>query len=171
MSDHTTSESVPPPASAVPPPTSAVPQPTPAAAPATWSAPPYRRIPEDLSGVFYSTGLTILLTFVTLGVWGAFWSYHTGEDLKRYNGDGFGGTLNAVMYALFWLFFAPLIAILMFTIPNEISRMYKRDGQQPPVSALWGLWWFLPIIGWIVWYVKVQDALNTFWRGKGARSV
>jgi hypothetical protein len=98
---------------------------------------------------------------VTIGIWGFFWTYRTNEDLKRYNGDGLGGVLGVVIYLL-------LSPVLMFTIPNEIKQSYDRDGRQSPVSAIWGLWFLLPIIGNIIWYVKVQNALNDFWRSKGA---
>jgi len=60
-------------------------------------------------------------------------------------------------------------AVLMFTIPNEIKNMYERDGRQSPVSAVWGLWFLLPLIGNIVWYIKVQQSLNDFWLSKGAQ--
>jgi hypothetical protein len=63
-----------------------------------------------------------------------------------------------------------LSIILMFTIPNEIKNMYERDGRQSPISALWGLWFLLPLIGHIIWYVKVQRTLNEFWRSKGSRT-
>jgi hypothetical protein len=119
-------------------------------------------VPQQLGGAFYSPGLVILLTIVTLGIWGAFWSYRTGEDLKKYNGDGFGGVLNVVIFIL-------LSVVLMFTIPIEIKNMYERDGRQSPVTALWGLWFLLPIIGNIIWYLKMQSALNDFWLSKGAR--
>ena len=55
----------------------------------------------------------------------------------------------------------------MFTIPNEIEKMYQREGRQSPVSTVWGLWFLLPIIGNIIWYVKVQRVLNDFWPSKG----
>ena len=69
--------------------------------------------------------------------------------------------LGVVIYLL-------LSVVLMFTIPNEIQKMYEREGRQSPVTTVWGLWFLLPIIGNIVWYVKVQSALNDFWRSKGA---
>jgi Domain of unknown function (DUF4234) len=119
-------------------------------------------VPERLEGPFYSIGLVILLTIVTFGIWGIFWTYRTNEDLKKYNGDGLGGVLAVVIYIL-------LSVVLMFTIPNEIEKMYQRDGRQSPVSAIWGLWFLLPLIGNIIWYVKVQRALNDFWTSKGAR--
>ena len=62
-----------------------------------------------------------------------------------------------------------LSVVLMFTIPNEIDKMYQRDGRQSPVSAVWGLWFLLPLIGNIVWYVRVQRSLNAFWLSKGSR--
>lgn len=118
--------------------------------------------PHDISGPLNNTGLTILLTILTLGIWGAIWTYRTSEDLKRYNGDGLGGVLGVVIYLL-------LAVVLMFTIPNEIEKMYQRDGRQSPISTIWGLWFLLPLIGNIVWYVKVQNSLNDFWRSKGSR--
>ena len=124
---------------------------------------PRGQVPPDISGVFYSTGLTILLTIVTLGIWAFLWTYRTSEDVKRYNGDGLGGVLAIVILLL-------VSPVLMFTIPNEIKNMYERDGRQSPVSAIWGLWFLLPLIGNIVWYVKVQRALNDFWSSKGART-
>ena len=117
--------------------------------------------PTDIRGVYYSTGLTILLTIVTLGIWGIFWTYRTSEDLKRYNREGLGGGLGILVYIL-------LAIVLMFTIPNEIERMYQRDGRKSPVGTLLGLWVLLPFAGLIVWYVKVQKALNEFWASKGA---
>jgi hypothetical protein len=120
-----------------------------------------RQVPPDLNSVFYNKGLTILLTIITCGIWGIFWTYRTNEDLKKYNGDGLGGVLGVVIYLL-------LSVVLMFTIPNEIKNMYERDGRESPVSAIWGLWFLLPIIGNIIWYLKVQDALNEFWASKGA---
>jgi hypothetical protein len=90
-----------------------------------------------------------------------FWTYRTNEDLKKYNGDGLGGVLGVVIYLL-------LSVVLMFTIPNEIKNMYERDGRESPVSAIWGLWFLLPLIGHIIWYLKVQNALNDFWQSKGA---
>ena len=119
-------------------------------------------VPAKLSDVYYRTGLTILLMIVTLGIWGFFWTYRTSEDLKKYNGDGLGGVLGIVLYLLISL-------VLMFTIPNEIKNMYERDRRPSPITAVWGLWFLLPLIGNIVWYVKVQRVLNEFWLNKGSQ--
>ncbi|MGI9052557.1 MAG: DUF4234 domain-containing protein [Ilumatobacteraceae bacterium] len=125
---------------------------------------PTGRVPEQVGGAYYSPGLVILLSIVTIGIWTILWSYRTNEDLKRYNGDGLGGTLAVVIHIL-------LSVVLMFTIPNEIQKIYERDGRESPVSTVWGLWFLLPIIGNIIWYLKVQRALNDFWLSKGAQPV
>jgi hypothetical protein len=124
--------------------------------------PPTGAVPERIRGPFYSTGLVILLTLVTIGLWPVFWTYRTNEDLKRYSGEGLGGPIGVLLY----IFVSP---VLMFTIPNEIKNAYERDGRESPVTALWGLWFLLPLIGNIIWYVRVQAALNDFWTSKGAR--
>ena len=152
----------PPQTSGLPPETSGPPPlPAPPVAPAQpWQ--PVGVVPEKLSDVYYRTGLTILLMIITFGIWGFFWTYRTSEDLKKYNGDGLGGVLGVVLYLL-------IAFALMFTIPNEIKNMYERDGRPSPVTALWGLWFLLPLIGNIVWYVKVQRVLNEFWLSKGSQ--
>jgi hypothetical protein len=148
-----------------PPPPESTPPPPPAQQP---NAPGYYVTPvgvppESIGGAYYRTGLTIFLTIITLGIWAILWSYRTNEDLKRYNGDGLGGVLAVVICIL-------ISVVLMFTIPNEIEKMYQRDGRQSPISTLWGLWFLLPIIGNIIWYVKVQRVLNEFWASKGSPS-
>ena len=82
-------------------------------------------VPQTVGGPYNSVGLVILLTIVTCGIWGAFWTYRTSEDLKKYNGDGLGGVLGLVIYLL-------LSVVLMFTIPSEIEKMYQRDGAREP---------------------------------------
>ena len=98
----------------------------------------------------------ILLEIVTIGIYGCFWVWHTQEDVKRRSGDGVGGWLGLVIYLVIGV-------VTVFLIPAEIKRMYEREGVTPPFSAWIGLWNLLPIVGQIVWFVKVQRALNRFW--------
>lgn len=108
-----------------------------------------------------STGLIILLTIVTCGIWSFIWSYQNGEELKEHNHTGLGG----VAYLLITIFIAP---VTMFLLASEVENMYKREGQEPPISTLWGLWFLLPIIGNIIWYVRIQGAINDYWTAHGA---
>jgi len=125
---------------------------------------PVGRLPEQVGGAYYSPGLVILLSIVTLSIWTFLWVYRTSEDLKRYNGEGLGGVISLVLRFFVW-------PVLFFTMPNEVQKMYQRDGRESPVSTIWGLWFLLPIVGWIIWYLRVQDALNDFWLSKGAQPV
>ena len=104
-------------------------------------------------------GFGILMMIITLGIYGLYWIYKTSEEIKQHSGIGMGGVLGLVI----WIVFAWIMA---FETPSEIGKMYQADGQEPPFSGWIGLWWLLPIVGGIVWFVKVQGALNRYWESK-----
>ncbi len=109
-------------------------------------------------------GFGILLFIVTFGIYGLYWVYKTHEEVKQHTGDGVGGVLGLVIWILVW----PVNA---FVIPSEIGRTYRRDGREPPVTGWTGLWlfpFFFLIVPAIVWFVKVQGALNRYWESKAA---
>jgi len=112
-------------------------------------------------------GFGILMFIVTLGFYGWYWVYKTEEEMKQHTGDGIGGVLALVI----WILLSPVMA---FVIPSEIHNMYAKDGQQPPVSGWTGLWLFpfgIFLIPAIVWFVKVQEALNHYWEGQAPEGV
>ncbi len=151
---------LPPPPSEPPPPS---PPPLTDAPPAgAYAVVPAGVVPPKVGGAYYSRGLVILLSIVTLGIWTALWTWRTNDDLKKWNGDGLGPGIALVL----WFVFSP---VLMFTIPNEIGHMYERDGRGRPISAVWGLWVLLPLVGPFIWYFKVQRLLNEFWLSKGSQ--
>ena len=53
-------------------------------------------------------------------------------------------------------------------MPSEIGSLYARDGGDRPVTGLTGFWVLIPIVGGIIWVVKVQGWLNKFWVAHGA---
>lgn len=108
-----------------------------------------------------SIGLTILVTIVTLGIWTWIWSYKNGNELQAHNRDGLGGGIFLVLT----IFISP---VTMFLMAGEIEKMYQASGKQPPVTTMTGLWFLLPLIGNLIWYVKVQRALNDHWIALGA---
>jgi hypothetical protein len=108
-------------------------------------------------------GFGILLFIITLGIYGLYWVYKTAEEMKQHTGEGIGGVLGLVIWIV-------IGAVMGFVIPSEIGNMYKKDGRQPPMSGWTGLWLFpfgIFIIPAIVWFVKVQGALNQYWESKG----
>ena len=109
-----------------------------------------------------SIGLSILWYILTLGIYGIYWVYKTQEEVKRYSGNGIGGILGLVIYIVIW-------PVTFFVVPSEVRYMYEDlDGGHSPVRGTTGLWILLPIAGFIVWFVKVQGALNRYWESKGA---
>jgi Domain of unknown function (DUF4234) len=110
------------------------------------------------------TGFGILLFVITLGFYGWYWIYQTMEEMRRHTGEGIGGVLGLVVWIV-------VGAVMAFVTPSEVGKMYRQDGQEPPVSGWTGLWLFpfgFLIVPAIVWFVKVQGALNRYWEGKGA---
>jgi hypothetical protein len=109
-------------------------------------------------------GMTILLTIVTLGIYGIIWLYRQQEELKRYSGEGIGGVL-AVVIALVFGIASP------FILANEVQKNYEREGQQSPIKTVEGLWVLIPLIGMLIFYLKVQKAITDFWVARGATPV
>ena len=108
-----------------------------------------------------SIATVLLLTIVTLGIWQLVWSYQNGDELKRYSNKGFGG----VVYLVFSFVFYP---VTMFLMASEVEQLYRNEGEEPPITAIWGLWFLLPIIGNLIWYVRIQRSINDYWASQGA---
>lgn len=107
-------------------------------------------------------GFGILLFIVTFGLYGLYWAYKTQEEMKQHTGEGLGGVLGLVVWIV-------VSAVSAFVIPSEIGKMYTRDGREPPITGWTGLWLFpgaILVIPAIVWFVKVQGALNRYWESK-----
>jgi hypothetical protein len=141
------------------------PEPSPPTAPSTPTA-PYAPpiVQKGPIGKPRPIGLTILLTIVTCGIYGLYWEYVTFEELKQHNRKGLGGVVGLVIGILIGI-------VNAFVLPSEIKAMYEEDGRSSPVEPIHGLWVFLPIVGGIIWFVKVQGALNDYWVSKGAQPV
>ncbi len=119
-------------------------------------APPRRPLGQPRGLLF-----VILISIVTFGIYGWYWAYKTFDEMKAYTTVGMGGVLGLVLQILL-----PIVNV--FVAPFEARQMIEGEGQQSPVSGWTGLWILLPFVGWIVWVVKVQGALNRFWESRGA---
>lgn len=100
------------------------------------------------------TGVVILLTVITFGIYGLVWTYQVHDEMKRHKGTGLGGGI-ALLLAL-------LVSIVMpYITSTEVGELFERRGQAKPVSGLTGLWYFPGIfilIGPTVWFVKTNGA-------------
>jgi hypothetical protein len=61
-------------------------------------------------------GKQLVLSIVTLGIYGIYWAYVNHEEIKQHTGEGLGGALGAVIY-----FFVGIVTL--FLLPIEIQRM------------------------------------------------
>jgi hypothetical protein len=138
-------------------------QPAPPIQPTPQAYPPAPTNYSGAPGQIRSTGICILLFFVTFGIYGYFWYFKTHEEMKQHTGQGIGG-LVALLLALFIGIVSP------FLVSSEVGNLYKRVGRAQPVSAATGLWYFPGMILLVlpfVWFVKTNGALNDYWKSQG----
>jgi hypothetical protein len=98
----------------------------------------------------------IVLSIITFGIYHFYWVYKNSDEMQRRTGQGIGGVLALVIAIL-------IHVVIWFVMPSEVGRMYRSDGRNPPLTGWTGLWMFLPIVGWFVWTIKIQGALNRYW--------
>jgi hypothetical protein len=79
--------------------------------------------------------------------------------MKVHTGQGIGGVLALVIALL-------IHPVIWFVMPSEVGKMYRDDGRAGPMTGWTGLWMLLPIVGWFVWTIKIQGALNRYWESK-----
>lgn len=124
---------------------------------------PYAMGPGPIGRV-RSTGLSMLLCVVTLGIYAWFWYYAVHEEMKLHTGQGIGGVV-AILLAIF------VTPVVPFLTSSEAGQLYARAGHRPPVSGLTGLWYFpgmFILVGPIIWFVQTNGAINEYWRSRGA---
>jgi uncharacterized BrkB/YihY/UPF0761 family membrane protein len=108
-------------------------------------------------------GFAILIFIVTIGLYSLYWVFKTQEEVKEHSGIGVGGVLGLVI----WILVSP---VSWFLIPSEIGKLHQADGREAPFTGWTGLWFLLPIVGGIVWFVKIQGALNRYWESKAGEA-
>jgi len=140
-------------------PTSPTPEPQPAPPPAAAPPPP---APAARSGgpvgKVRHPAAVIIFSIITLGIYFLFWTYFVFKDLKDHTGDGIGGVIGLVIAIV-------ISPVNWFVLPSEIGNMYAKAGQDKPVRGVTGFWNLIPLIGFIIWIVKVQGAMNRAWEG------
>lgn len=111
-------------------------------------------------GKIRSPGIVILLSIVTLGIYGLYWQYSTFKEMKDHTGQGIGGGVGLLLAILLGI-------VNIFLMPAEVGNMYATEGQVKPISGVTGFWVFLPIVGSFIWIFKVQGNLNRYWVAHG----
>jgi hypothetical protein len=136
----------------VPPPPPTVPETVAAAAPAVTGG------GSSPVGKVRSPAAVVIFMIITFGIYGAVWTYMVFKELKDRTGEGLGGIVALVILLL-------LAPVIWFVLPSEIGTMYETAGREKPVRGVTGFWNLIPLVGFIIWVVKVQGALNRAWQG------
>jgi hypothetical protein len=108
-----------------------------------------------------SIGACIGLAIITLGIYTFVWTWKTHDEIKRHSGIGVGGPVGFLIYFV-------VSPVTFFLLASEVRQMLARSGRPSRVKGTTGLWILLPLVGPIVWFVKVQGQLNEYWRSLGA---
>jgi hypothetical protein len=123
--------------------------------------------PPGPLGKIRETGPCALLAICTLGLYTIYWYYRTFSEMKQHTGRGLGGVWAVLMIVPgIVLLYIPTL-LLPFLCGGEVAKMYERRGAPAPVSASTGAWIFLPVVGSIIWWLKVNNALNEYWTRSG----
>ena len=102
----------------------------------------------------------ILLAIVTLGIYNMVWTYKSYDEIKQRRGEGWSGLVGLLLSIA-----APWV------LAGEVEQLFKDDGTTSPVNSSTGFLVFIPAIGSILWFMRVQGALNTYWVSHGATAV
>lgn len=101
------------------------------------------------------------LSIITLGIYFLYWTYEVFREMKEHTHEGIGGVVGLIIGIFVGI-------VNAFLIPSEVGNMYAKAGQVKPVSGVTGFWTFIPLVGLIIWIIKVQNALNRRWETAGA---
>ena len=108
-------------------------------------------------------GFAIVMTLVTLGIYGLYWVYKSFSEVKAHRGEGVGGVVGILLC---------IVVVGYFKLGQYVGRMYSAEGNEnPPVSGISGLWIFVPYVGTFIYMAKIQGALNSYWKAKGSGAV
>lgn len=112
-------------------------------------------------GKVRNPAFVIVISIITLGIYALYWYYQVFNDNKAYSGQGIGGPVALVIAII-------INVVNLFLLPSEVGNLYAAEGQDKPVRGVTGFWNLIPLVGFIIWVVKVQGAINRFWVAHGA---
>jgi len=133
--------------------------PTPAAAPEP-PPPPAASTGTGPKGKVRHPAAVIVFSIITFGIYYIVWIYKVFKENKEFSGIGMGEGSALLLAILGWVFAGILWIPLWFLLPSEIGNVYEKMGREKPVRGVTGFWNLIPLIGFIIWVVKVQGAMN-----------
>jgi hypothetical protein len=130
---------------------------TPTPPPPSSSSPPPAVAGWGPKGKVREPVAVIIFSIITLGIYYLVWSYKVFKENKDFSGEGVGGVVGLILAILLGI-------VNWFLLPAELGNIYDKMGREKPVSGVTGFWNLIPLIGWIIWVVKVQNAMNRLYQ-------
>ena len=114
-------------------------------------------------GKFRSPGTVLILSIVTLGIYGIIWLGMIWQEMKEYTGKGLSGWALLLMFVpIVNIYIYIMLLVYYFTIPQNIGLERMKLGMQQGLTAVWGLLILVPLGG-LIWMYFVQKNLNEMW--------
>jgi hypothetical protein len=105
--------------------------------------------------------VVLLLSFVTLGIYGLYWYYKANEEIQRYTGDTTISPVRSLMAVLFgWIIIVPPF-IAVWNTANHIVEMERGLQIQQELSPAISIVLLLVIS--IALGLYMQEHLNRIW--------
>ena|SRR5438045_8375801 len=77
-----------------------------------------------------ATWFVVVMSLITFGIYGLYWTYKSFAELRRYRGRGVHPLAGVLLLFVF---------VSGFLLPAYVGRMYEEDGwEDPPVSGWTG---------------------------------
>jgi hypothetical protein len=111
-------------------------------------------------GKVRSPAAVIIFSIITLGIYYIVWLYKVFKENKDFSGSGMGGGGALLLAILGWITGGLLWIVFWFVLPSEIGLIEERLGHGKRVRGVTGFWNLIPLVGFIIWVVKVQGAMN-----------
>ncbi|MEX1218051.1 MAG: DUF4234 domain-containing protein [Acidimicrobiales bacterium] len=105
--------------------------------------------------------VVVLLTIITLGIYGLYWHYAMFKETNDFDKEGINGIVGLLISLICTI-------ITWFLLPAQVGASRERLGMARGVSAVYGLVVLIPFIGIFIWYFLIQKAANELWESQGA---
>lgn len=113
-------------------------------------------------------GRGLLLTIVTLGIYGIYWHYKAHTELFEQYELGEKGMDDGVIFLIIGILFGPLLWVYQYKFVENVNALREELGMGEAISPLAFL--LSVIIGWIlllipvIWaFYKLQTGINEIW--------
>jgi hypothetical protein len=109
----------------------------------------------------------LLLTIVTLGIYGIYWNYKAHDEVFKQFELEKEGRDEGILFLVLGLIIGPLIWVYQYKFAENINHTRQELGLAEGVSSVEFLLWVtvgvLILVGPAIGYYKLQNSINEIW--------